>query len=252
MDNAQTFSQSSDQYARHRPQYPVELFAWLSDICVGHDSAWDCATGNGQAAVSLANHFSRVEATDISEEQIRHHIVHQKVTYRICPAERTPFEDLSFDLITVATAFHWLDQAQFFREADRVLKPGGVLAVWAYGFFTVEPGIDRLIAAELYEPIDPFWAEGNRQMFHGYRDVAFPFEELRDLPAFRMKMEWDLEQLTAFLRTWSAVKRYAAEFGRDPVEEVEAKLRPLWGKPDTIKTVQMPLFLRVCRKPASM
>ena len=249
MNNAETFSQGSDQYAKHRPQYPDELFAWLSDICAGHDSAWDCATGNGQAAVSLANYFSNVEATDISAEQIEHHIPHPRVTYTACPAEHTPFEDRSFDLVTVATALHWLDQGRFFQEVERVLKPKGVLAIWAYGFFTVEPEIDQLIKKALYEPIDPFWAEGNRQMFRGYRDVSFPFNELHDLPTFSMKIDWNLEQFLAFLRTWSAVKRYSAELGTDPVSVLETKLRSIWQVPETSMVVQMPLILRMFRKP---
>lgn len=252
MNNAQTFSQDSDQYAKHRPRYPEELFSYLSEICIGHDSAWDCATGNGQAAVSVANYFSRVEATDISAEQLLHHMAHRKVTYRICPAEHTPFDDQSFDLITVATAFHWLDQARFFQEVERVLKPQGVLAIWAYGFFTIESEIDQVIAREFYEPIDPFWAEGNRQMFRGYSDVTLPFDELHDLPTFTMRMEWNLGQLIAFLRTWSAVKRYAAERGVDPVDDIETRLKPLWGDPASNKLIQMPLSLRVCRKPAKI
>ena len=249
MNNAQTFSQKSDQYAKHRPQYPDELFAWLGDRCTGHNTAWDCATGNGQAAVSLANYFSHVEATDISAEQIEHHIPHPKVTYTTCPAERTPFTDRSFDLVTVATAFHWLDQGHFFREVERVLKPKGVLAIWAYGFFTVEPEIDQLIMKELYEPIDPFWAEGNRQMFRGYSDVKFPFNEIPDIPTFTMKIDWNLEQLTAFLRTWSAVKRYAVQFGTDPVDRLETPLKALWREPEISKVVQMPLILIARQKP---
>lgn len=250
MNNVQTFSQSSDQYAKNRPQYPDELFSYLSGIPPGHDSAWDCATGNGQAAVSLAKYFSHVEATDISEEQIQHHIAHRNVTYRVCPAEHTPFADQSFDLITVATAFHWFDQPKFFLEADRVLKPKGILAIWSYGFFTIEPSFDELIAKELFEPIDRFWASGNRQMFRGYRDVIFPFEEILDAPKFSMQLEWNWGQLAAFLRTWSAVKLYAAELGNDPVSLFETKLHLVWGEPEKAKRLNLPIYLRVTRKPA--
>ena len=250
MNNAQTFSKDSDQYAKHRPQYPDELFAYLSEISPGHDSAWDCATGNGQAAVFVAKYFSHVEATDISAEQIQHHIVHPRVTYKICPAEHTPFPDQSFDLITVATAFHWLDQERFFQEVERVLKPKGVLAVWAYGFFTIEPEFDELIAKELFKPIDRFWASGNRQMFRGYRDVAFPFEEILDLPNFSMQLDWNWAQLAAFLRTWSAVKLYMAELGTDPVSLFETKLHSAWDEPEKIKRLYVPIFLRATRKPA--
>lgn len=250
MNNIQTFSQSSDEYAKYRPQYPEKLFSYLSEICNGHDSAWDCATGNGQAAVSLAQYFSHVEATDLSAEQIQHGIVHPKVHYNISPAEHTPFQDESFDLITVATAVHWFDPEQFHREVKRVLKPGGVLAIWTYGYFQIDPEIDEVIREELLRPIDRFWAEGNRQVMNGYRDLTLPFEELRT-PSFIVQVEWNPGQLIAYLRTWSAVKRYSAELGTDPLEQFETKLNTVWRRePDENKLVKMPLVFRACRKPA--
>lgn len=248
MHNIQTFSQASEQYARHRPQYPDELFAYLNDICNRHDSAWDCATGNGQAAVSLAEYFSHVEATDISAEQIEHCIVHPKVRYDICPAEHTPFADNSFDLITVATAVHWFDQVRFHREVQRVLKPGGILAVWTYGYFEIEPEIDGLIRRELLRSLDPFWASGNRQVLNGYRDLSLPFEEIPIRKHFAMQVKWNPGQLLAYIRTWSAVKRYAAELGYDPVDNLEEKFMSIWGEADRFKVVSMPLYLKASRK----
>ena len=248
MNNAQTFSQASDQYAKNRPQYPEALFAYLSELCTAHDSAWDCATGNGQAAVSLARHFAHVAATDISEEQIQHSITHPRVRYSISPAEHTSFADQSFDLITVATAVHWFDQKRFFEEVDRVLRPNGILAIWSYSFFTIEPELDKLINTEFFAPIDPYWSDGNRQLFNGYQQVALPFEEIRT-PDFSMQMDWTLDQLLGFLQTWSAVKRYITDRGIDPVSEIGSTLKPFWGNADKTKLVKMPLYLRVSRKP---
>jgi ubiquinone/menaquinone biosynthesis C-methylase UbiE len=249
LNNAQTFSQASDQYAKSRPQYPAELFAYLSTLCPSHAAVWDCATGNGQAAVSLAEHFDHIAATDISVEQIQHGLPHPRVRYSVSPAEHTPFAPASFDLVTVATAFHWFDQPAFFREADRVLKPGGILAIWSYSFFTLDPALDRLIQTEFLDPIDRYWAEGNRQMFTGYADVTLPFAELA-APEFSMRMQWTLDQLLGFLHTWSAVKRFTQTHGKDPIAELIPGLEPLWGKPTTTRTVRMPIFLRVGKKSA--
>ena len=248
MNNIQTFSQSSDQYARHRPQYPEELFSYLNEICSAHDSAWDCATGNGQAAVACAQYFTQVEATDRSAEQIQHGIAHSKVHYRVTPAEHTPFADSSFDLITVAAAIHWFDLKEFFREADRLIKPNGILAIWGYAHFEIEPTIDQIIVKEFLEPIDQFWASGNRLVMNGYRDLAIPFKEIHNTPPFKIQVEWTLTQLSAYLRTWSAVKRFISELGADPVEGLESKLEAVWGAPEIVRAVTMPLFFRASRK----
>lgn len=249
MNNVQSFSQNSDQYAKHRPQYPDELFSHLSDIAPRRESAWDCATGNGQAAVSLAKYFATVDATDISSEQIEHAVQHPRVRYSIAPAENTPFADQSFDLVTVATAVHWFDQEKFHREVERVLKPGGILAVWTYGEFTVEPEIDKMVGSELLKLIDRYWASGNRKVMNGYRDLPMPLEAIH-MPSFSIQMDWTLEQFAAYMRTWSAVKRFTTEMGVDPVLGTEEKLRAVWGEAGATRTVHMPLFVKASKKPA--
>lgn len=92
--------------------------------------AWDCGTGNGQAAIQLAPHFERVLAGDPSAKQISPATQYPKVECRVGSAENPSIRNASVDLITVAQAFHWFQQDEFFAEALHVLKPGGVLAFW--------------------------------------------------------------------------------------------------------------------------
>ncbi len=250
MNNIQTFSLDSDQYAKHRPQYPEELFAFLSEACEQHDHVWDCATGNGQAAISCSKYFSQVEATDLSAAQIQHCIIHPKITYSVSTAEHTPFDKHSFDLIIAAQAIHWFNQEHFFQEVERVLKPKGVLAIWGYGFLQIEHKIDSIIAEDLLEPIDPFWASGNRQVMAGYQDLMLPFDSISIPQNYAMQIEWNLKQLLAYFRTWSAVKRYSTELGHDPVDKLEIKLKTIWNESGKTKLVQMPLFIKASRKPA--
>jgi ubiquinone/menaquinone biosynthesis C-methylase UbiE len=250
MKNVHTFTHASDQYAKHRPQYPDEMFAYLSGLVESHESAWDCATGNGQAAVSVAKYFSHVEATDISDEQIKNGIAHPRVRYSVSPAEQTQFQDESFDLVVVATAVHWFDLDRFFRELDRVLRLGGVLAVWSYSYFHIEPDIDAVIRTELLEPIDRFWASGNRQVLLGYPDIRLPFTPIKNIPAFSTLVEWTMEQLTAYVRTWSAVKRHITEVGLDPVAGLESRLKTVWREPQRPKQVRMPLTVKASKKSA--
>ena len=65
------FSTQAADYAKYRPHYPPALFEYLASIAPAKKVAWDCGTGNGQAALGLALHFEMVIATDPSEKQIR-------------------------------------------------------------------------------------------------------------------------------------------------------------------------------------
>jgi hypothetical protein len=51
------FSRQADAYAKYRPGYPPELFDFILKYVEGRSAAWDCATGNGQSAMSLAKHL---------------------------------------------------------------------------------------------------------------------------------------------------------------------------------------------------
>lgn len=66
METSKLFDDKADLYASSRPTYPKELFDFIASLVESHNEAWDCATGNGQAALGLSQVFSVVEATDIS------------------------------------------------------------------------------------------------------------------------------------------------------------------------------------------
>src|SRR5687767_15815181 len=103
------FSGHSGQYAQSRPRYPDEIYAYLTSIAPARSLAWDCGTGNGQAAIGLAKHFDRVHATDASAEQISHAYPHENVSYHAELAEHVSLESSSVDLVTVAVAIHWFN-----------------------------------------------------------------------------------------------------------------------------------------------
>jgi len=82
------FSKQAADYAKFRPRYPREMFEYLTSIAPARQLAWDCATGSGQAAVGLVAVFDRVVATDASEKQIANAEPHERVEYRVAPAEQ--------------------------------------------------------------------------------------------------------------------------------------------------------------------
>ena len=136
------FSGHAPAYAAARPGYPDELFAWLAGKAPARRRAWECAKGNGQATVALAGHFAQVAATDASAEQIANAASRPGIEYRVAPAESPGLEAGSIDRVTVAQAVHWFDRPRFYATAADALCAGGVAAVWGYGLFEIDPGLD--------------------------------------------------------------------------------------------------------------
>jgi SAM-dependent methyltransferase len=243
------FSSESPNYAKFRPRYGRELFAWLARLVSDHGLAWDCATGSGQAAVPLSEFFARVIATDASEDQIRSATPNPRIEYRISSAEESNLETASCDIVTVAQALHWFDLPAFYAEAKRVLKPEGALAVWSYNLLRIDPAIDKLVNRFYTDTVGPFWPPERKIVEHGYRDLPFPFIEMR-APEFCMTAEWSVGDLLGYLGTWSASRRYQDKTGHDPVALLESELRNNWPDKRSPLHVRWPLAVRIGRRPS--
>jgi SAM-dependent methyltransferase len=238
------FSKQAADYAKFRPRYPRELFEYLGSVAPSRTLAWDCATGNGQAAVELAKVFDRVIATDASEKQIANAQAHERVEYRVASAEESGVDLGSIDLIMVAQALHWFDLPGFYEEVRRVLKNTGVLAASAYKFFHVTPEIDELVNDRYYDKVvGPFWPP-ERVLVEKFEELPFPFPEIRT-PSFEMIAPWNLEHLLGYLRSWSATQRFIAATKRDPLEAIAADLCAAWGDTNRTRRVIWPLTLRI-------
>ena len=240
------FSGHAVDYAKFRPSYPPELFDYLASISQEHERAWDCGTGNGQAAAGLAERFAKVIATDASAQQIQSAQPHPRISYRVAPAEASGIDPNSVDLILVAQALHWFDMDGFFTEAKRVSKEAGILAVSTYVHVSVDPEIDAIVSKFYRETTGPYWPPERELVETNFRRIDFPFAEL---PArqFEMWQQWNLDQLTGYLRTWSATKKFIAARGFDPVDSLMQELGGVWGDCDRARQVNWPLQLRTFR-----
>lgn len=233
------FSTQAAGYAASRPRYPSALFAELARLAPGRQLAWDAGTGNGQAAVELAAQFARVVATEPSSAQRAQATAHPRVAYHDFAETAPVLADHSVDLVTVAQAVHWFDRPKFYAEVKRVLRPGGLVAIWAYQLCLVTPAIDEVLERFYRGPVWTYWPPERRHIEAGYRDLEFPFEELA-FPAAVMEYEWTLAELMGYLRTWSSVARFIKANGHDPVTAVEAELAPLWGPGRRLVTWPLP------------
>jgi SAM-dependent methyltransferase len=208
---------------------------------------WDCATGTGQAVRGLARHFAVVLASDASREQVAAATPHERARYLVARAEAAPFPAGSVCMITVAQALHWLELAEFYAEARRVLRPGGLLVVWTYGSQRIDGGpIDAVLHDFYQRVIGPCWPPQRRWVETGYRTLRFPFDEIA-LQAPPMSADWTLGQLLGYIGTWSAVARCRESSGTDPVSELADRVVPLWGDPAGSRRIEWPISVRAGR-----
>jgi SAM-dependent methyltransferase len=241
------FAAVSASYADFRPTYPKALFAWLAALSPRHELAWDCACGNGQASIDLAEHFAQVVATDASAAQVAAAAPHPRIAYRVAPAEASGLPAASVDLVTVAQALHWFDLDAFYAEVRRVLRPDGALAAWSYGVLDVEGTVVNPLVQHFYHvTVGSYWPPERVHVERGYRTLAFPFAEIA-APPFVMEARWNLPQLLGYLRSWSATGRFMAATGEDPVTDLNGQLAPLWGDADRRRRITWPLAVLVGR-----
>lgn len=238
------FSARADDYGKFRPVYPPALFSWLAGQARMRSLAVDVATGNGQAALALAQHFDAVVACEPSAAQLAAARAHPRIEYRRETAESLSLPDQSVDLLTAAQAAHWFDWPAFCREAARVLKPGGVLAIWSYAYCTVTPAVDRVVGDFARDQVGPYWPRERHLVDEGYRGLALPFEPLA-LPPLEMTADWDAAAMHGYIGTWSAVTRCRVRTGRDPMAVLAPALAAAWGEGS--RTVRWPLVVKAAR-----
>ncbi len=242
------FSTQSGAYAQFRPHYPKILF---DDILkhvpyISRQAAWDCATGNGQAAKVLANYFKKVYATDISQKQLGNAFISDNIIYSIGKAEDSVFDPNMFDLITVAQAIHWFDFENFYAEAKRVAKPNAIVAIWGYGTLSLDyQPLNTLFWHFYNHTIATYWDTERRHIDAHYKTVPFPFRII-ETPQYEMVFKWNRVDFEGYLNTWSSVQNFQNKEGYNPVTNLMHDIRKYWK--DGIKhTVRFPIFMTIGR-----
>lgn len=240
------FSTKSGDYAAYRPTYPIALVDYLADLCQQTGTALDVGCGTGQLSALLAQRFERVIATDASAQQIENAERHERVEYRVAPAEASGLPDGSVDLITAAQAAHWFDLGAFYREVRRVGKQRAVVALITYGVIEADPEIDGVIRHFYKDVVGSYWPPERRHVEEGYRSFDFPFEEWT-APPLAIEVQWRASDLLGYVETWSAVRGLEKAEGRAPLDRFKQDLLALWNEQQRRRTIRFPLSLRVGR-----
>ena len=135
-EGRRVFGSVAADYAAARPEYPDRVFQILRDRCqLGPSSrVLEIGAGSGQATKGLAASGASVVAVEPSDA-LAAHLRARLGTARGVEVIVATFEDVelepsSFDLVAVATAFHWLDPELALPKISSLLRPGGWLALW--------------------------------------------------------------------------------------------------------------------------
>jgi ubiquinone/menaquinone biosynthesis C-methylase UbiE len=183
-----------------------------------------------------------VEATDISESQLANAVEKDNIRYSVAAAEHTLFPDNSFDLITVAQAYHWIDAGAFAREARRVGRPGATVAVWMYNRFTTGAApLDKLFDHFYRDITGPYWDKERAHVDANYETVSFPFND-RGTARFAIETAWTREQAAGYLSSWSAVQTYIKTSGASPIDIIRDEMERAW--PDgVVLSIEFPVVM---------
>jgi ubiquinone/menaquinone biosynthesis C-methylase UbiE len=124
-------------YAEGRPYFHEEVIERIGThlrLTEPVSDALDVGCGTGLSTRALRRIARRVVGVDISAEMLAQAPRLDGITYLVGAGEALPVPDASFDLLTIASAFHWLDRERFLSEVRRVLRPTGAFIVYVESF----------------------------------------------------------------------------------------------------------------------
>ncbi|XP_076041601.1 putative methyltransferase DDB_G0268948 isoform X2 [Oratosquilla oratoria] len=262
-------------YAKFRPIPPPSLVnritSYLKEKYKGPlENAVDVGCGSGQSTGILSNHFKNVVGFDISEAQVAEAVKQEKspnVTYKVSGAESLLCEKESLQLVSAGQACHWFDIPKFFAEADRVLVPGGVIAL--YGYHLPKPiwegkseKLNQLIL-DVYskETGGPggYWGSGRADVDAAYTDKKFhiPYLDFERDDSLYLDRKATVADLKGYISSWSGFQNYRADKGDEAALNVlntfESKFMDELGvdtpSSETELTLRITYYLLMGRKP---
>lgn len=223
------FSDRVDDYVRFRPDYPPALLDWLQRE-QGVDAGWqvaDVGAGTGISSKMFLDAGYCVTAVEPNAPMRAAAALWLQGFDRFSvvdgTADHTGLADASVDLVTVAQAFHWFDEAATRREFARMLRPGGMAAIWWNSRrLTGTPFLEG------YEALLQAWGTDYTSVAERYADDA----HMRDWfgSGFRGATSFEHGQRLDFaaLRGRLMSSSYAPKAGHPDHEPMLASLRELF------------------------
>ena len=250
-------------YAKFRPTYPPKVRETIGDFIRknggGFQKMVDVACGSGQSTFYMASLFSKVCGVDISQAQVNQaqekskQLKYDNVEFCVGSAEKMPLADKSVDIVTCAQALHWLDESKFYSEADRILKPKGILA--AYGYGNVEPKHEqcRALVTRFYKgTLKGYWADRRKHIDNCYKDFKLPYAKSERYD-FYSDVEMKLPDFIGYVSSWSGYCNYCEHHpGTTVLNDLEQELHKELGADVSKELISMklqfPIFILIAQK----
>jgi ubiquinone/menaquinone biosynthesis C-methylase UbiE len=136
----------AERYLKGRPHFHSNTIKHIKDylqLDEKVENALDVACGTGLSTEALLEIARNVFGTDISERMLEFALHRDRIRYLVAAAEQQPFEDNTFDLITVSSGVHWFDIDKFLGEASRLLRSKSWLVIYENHFISEMVGVDK-------------------------------------------------------------------------------------------------------------
>ena len=210
------FDKIHQLYTKVRPAYPAVVYDEIAaDLhTIPADLAVDIACGSGQSIDSLKRIAKKIIGVDIGSNLLADaRKRHPEVTFVEGSGEAPGLEPEIADLVTIATAFYWMDRAKVVENVSLLLKPHGVFAVYKYDFPWLLDPRNSIVERHLAEKWDKHRSPRLKNFDHDTPDLiatSRQFEKVRQR-TIENRVWMSVPQYVDFMASTSYVSQFITE-----------------------------------------
>ncbi|XP_046368407.2 putative methyltransferase DDB_G0268948 isoform X1 [Haliotis rufescens] len=251
----------ADLYAKYRPSYGEDIYERIFKFCRDGGNrfklAVDIGCGSGQSTKHLTQYFEQVVGVDVSPKQVEHaasDVPNLKFEVGFAESFSTVVPPDTADLVTIAQAIHWVDTGKFYREVEKVLRPGGAMVVYGYGNCTIDnPRAQEIISKFYWSTLKGYWDDKRDHINTHYREFSLPYHGSFREESLKIVKEWTVDQFVGYVSSWSGWQSYLnAHPSASDLEDIRKTLTALYqtsaGEESKVN-ISWPVFMLLGQKP---